>query len=143
MKKLLLFILAFSLSFTSFSQEDGDYKWLLGASTGMIYASSDDADAGTITVDALYSVSDDFMLGAVIGLNFGDIDGESLMAQARYNLGTVFVEGVYDLGESDMGAMLGLGYNWDVADNVQFAPTLGYWLDSEVMSLGVGFAIRM
>ena len=42
MKKLLLFFLALSLSFAGFSQDgDSDHKWLVGASTGAMYMSSD------------------------------------------------------------------------------------------------------
>ena len=143
MKKLLLFILAFSLSFTSFSQEDGDYKWLLGASSGMNYTSGDGYDYGMMMVDALYSVTDDFMLGAVVGVSLGDAEGEVTYAKARYSFGSVFVEGMYDLGDTEEGLTFGLGYGWDLADNVEFAPRLGYNSEWEEIRFGIGFAIRM
>ena len=144
MKKITLFILALSLSFAGFSQDgDSDYKWLVGAqATGAMYASSDAADAGTIMVDALYGVTDDLMVGATIGLNFGDIDGENIHIGARYYFGDIFAAASYDLGDSDTGVSVGLGYGWDVADNVEFAPQLGYNPDMEIMTLGIGFAIR-
>ena len=143
MKKLLLFILAFSLSFAGCSQDgDSDHKWLVGASTGAMYMSSDAADGGMISVDALYSVTDDLMVGAELGLNFGDFEGETIHAQARYYFSDIFVAASYDLGDTDTGITAGLGYGWDVADNVEFAPTLDYNLDSEVITLSIGFAIR-
>ena len=73
MKKLLLFILACSISLAGFSQ-DNDYKWLVGADTGATYASADGANGGNITMNALYSVTDDLMLGGAISFNFGDLE---------------------------------------------------------------------
>ena len=143
MKKLLLFILAFSLSFAGFSQDgDSDYKWLVGADTGAMYMSSDAADGGDINVSALYSVTDDLMIGGAIGLNFGDFEGEDIHLAARYYFGDIFAQASYDLGDSDTGATIGLGYGWDVADNVEFAPQLDYNSEMEVTSLKIGFAIR-
>ena len=143
MKKLLLFILAFSLSFAGFSQDgDSDYKWLVGADTGAMYMSSDAADGGMINVSALYSVTDDLMIGGALGLNFGDFEGEDIHLAARYYFGDIFAAASYDLGDSDTGATIGLGYGWDVADNVEFAPQLAYNSEMEVTSLQIGFAIR-
>ena len=144
MKKITLFILALSLSFAGFSQDgDSDYKWLVGAQmTGAMYASSDAADGGSVMVDALYGVTDDLMVGAMIGLNFGDFEGEDIHIAARYYFGDIFAAASYDLGDTDTGVTVGLGYGWDVADNVEFAPQLSYNPDMEITSLGIGFAIR-
>ena len=141
MKKLLLFILACSISLAGFSQ-DNDYKWLVGADTGAMYVSADGANAGNITANALYSVTDDLMLGGSISFNFGDAEGESIFLAGRYYLGDIFAAASYDLGDSDTGANIGLGYGYDVADNVEFAPQLSYNLDFEVTTLAIGFAIR-
>ena len=143
MRKITLFILALSLSFAGYSQDgDSDYKWLVGASTGAMYMSSDAADVGNITVNAMYSVTDDLMLGAAIGVNFGDAEGETIVAGARYYFDDIFVSASYDLGDSDTGLGAGLGYSWDVADNVEFAPQLTHNFDFEITSLTIGFAIR-
>ena len=141
MKKLLLFILACSISLAGFSQ-DNDYKWLVGADTGATYLSADGVNAGNITAQALYSVTDDLMLGGAISFNFGDAEGESIFLAGRYYLGDIFAAASYDLGDSDTGANIGLGYGWDVADNVEFSPQLSYNLDFEVTTLAIGFAIR-
>tara|TARA_B100001093_G_scaffold417131_1_gene408005 strand:- start:211 stop:639 length:429 start_codon:yes stop_codon:yes gene_type:complete len=141
MKKLLLFILACSVSLASFSQ-DTDYKWLVSADTGASYLSSDAVDVGNITVGALYSVTDDLMLGGSLGLNFGDAEGETIFIGGRYYFGDIFAAVSYDLGDTDTGANIGLGYGWDVADNVEFAPQLSYNSELESMTLAIGFAIR-
>ena len=141
MKKLLLFILACSISLAGFSQ-DNDYKWLVGADTGATYASADGANGGNITMNALYSVTDDLMLGGAISFNFGDLEGESIFIGGRYYFGDIFAAASYDLGDSDTGANIGLGYGWDVADNVEFAPQLSYDSELEVTSLSIGFNIR-
>ena len=141
MKKLLLFFLACSISLAGFSQ-DNDYKWLVGADTGATYASADGANGGNITMNALYSVTDDLMLGGAISFNFGDIEGESIFIGGRYYFGDIFAAASYDLGDSDTGANIGLGYGWDVADNVEFAPQLSYNSELEVTSLSIGFAFR-
>ena len=141
MKKLLLFILACSISLAGFSQ-DNDYKWLVGANTGAEYASTDGASGGNITMNALYSVTDDLMLGGAISFNFGDLEGESIFIGGRYYFGDIFAAASYDLGDSDTGANIGLGYGWDVADNVEFAPQLSYNSELETTSLAIGFAIR-
>jgi hypothetical protein len=143
MKKITLFILALSLSFAGFSQDgDSDYKWLVGADTGAMYMSADGANAGNITANALYSVTDDLMLGGAISFNFGDAEGESIFLGGRYYFGDIFAAASYDLGDSDTGANVGLGYGYNVADNVEFAPVLSYNLDLEITTLAVGFAIR-
>ena len=141
MKKLLLFILACSISLAGFSQ-DNDYKWLVGAETGATYASADGSNAGNITMNALYSVTDNLMLGGAVSFNFGDAEGESIVLGGRYYFGDIFASLGYDLGDSDTGATVGLGYGWDVADNVEFAPQLSYNPDMEITALGIGFAIR-
>ena len=143
MKNLLLFILTFSLSFAGFSQDgDSNYKWLVGADTGAMYVSTDDVSYGNINVTALYSVSEDFMVGGTLGLNFGDLEGENIHLAARYYFSDIFAAASYDLGDSDTGVTVGLGYGWDVADNVEFAPQLTYNPDFEIMALKIGFAIR-
>ena len=141
MKNLLLFILTFSLSFAGFAQ-DSEYKWLLGANTGAVYAASDDASIGNIQVSALYSVTDNLMVGGALGLNFGDAEGEDIRLGARYYFSDIFASASYDLGDSDTGVTVGLGYGWDVADNVEFAPQLQYNPDFEIMTLQIGFGIR-
>ncbi len=144
MKKLLLFILALSLTVSVFSQENSskDYKWLIGANTGAMYLSDSDTSGGMIMVDAMYSITDNFMLGAAVGLNFGDFEGEDVFVGARYYFGNIFLSAAYDLGDSDTGIEAGLGYGWDVADNVEFAPRLTHNFDMEVTALSIGFAIR-
>ena len=142
MKKLFFFtVLLFSLS--GFSQDDKkDYKWLVGTNTGAVYAISEDADGGTIAVDALYAVTNNLMVGAAIGLNFGDFEGEEVHIGARYYFGNIFASASYDLGDTESGISIGLGYGWDVARNVEFAPRVGYNPEYEVTSFGIGFAIR-
>jgi len=142
MKKLFFFtVLLFSLS--GFSQDESkDYKWLVGTNTGAVYAISEDADGGTIAVDALYAVTNNLMVGAAIGLNFGDFEGEEVHIGARYYFGNIFASASYDLGDTESGISIGLGYGWDVARNVEFAPRVGYNPEYEVTSFGIGFAIR-
>ena len=48
----------------------------------------------------------------------------------------------YDIGDTESGISIGLGYGWDVARNVEFAPRVGYNPEYEVTSFGIGFAIR-
>tara|TARA_B100001250_G_C19706822_1_gene747328 strand:- start:461 stop:892 length:432 start_codon:yes stop_codon:yes gene_type:complete len=142
MKKLLFFtVLLFSLS--GFSQDDSkDYKWLVGTNTGAVYVISEDTDGGTIAVDALYAVTNNLMVGAAIGLNFGDFEGEEVHIGARYYFGDIFAAASYDLGDTESGISIGLGYGWDVARNVEFAPRVGYNPEYEVTTFGIGFAIR-
>ena len=142
MKKLFLF--TFLLCFLSgFSQDNSDdYKWLVGTNTGAVYASSGDANGGSITVDALYAVTNNLMIGGAIGLNFGDFEGEEVHIGARYYFGDIFASASYDLGDTESGVSIGLGYGWDVAKNVEFAPRVGYNPEYEVTSFGIGFAIR-
>ena len=143
MKKIILFLFAILTFYSGFSQDGSkDYKWLVGTSTGAVYATSEEADGGSIAVDALYSVTNNLMIGALIGLNFGDFEGEEVHIGARYYFGDIFASASYDLGETESGISIGLGYGWDVARNVEFAPRVGYNPEYEVTTFGIGFAIR-
>ena len=77
-----------------------------------------------------------------IGLNFGDFEGEEVHIGGRYYFGDIFASASYDLGDTESGVSIGLGYGWDVAKNVEFAPRVGYNPEYEVTSFGIGFAIR-
>ena len=142
MKKLLLFILAFSLSFAGFSQDgDSDYKWLVGAGTGADVTFGDDM-SGAINVHALYAFTDKLMVGGELGVPLTEGQDLSFKAAARfYAMDNIFLVGKYDLTD-DMGADVGLGYGWDLADNVDFSPELTYNTEMEEMSLSIGFSIR-
>ena len=142
MKKITLFILALSLSFTGFSQDgDSDYKWLVGANTGADVTFGDET-MGAINAHALYAFTDKIMVGGELGVPLGGDADVSFSAAARlYAMDNIFISAAYDLTD-DMGADVGVGYGWDVADNVDFSPTLTYNTEMEEMSLRLGFSIR-
>ena len=143
MKKITLFILALSLSFAGFSQDgDSDYKWLVGAGTGADITFGDET-MGAINAHALYAFTDKIMVGGELGVPLGGDADVSFSAAARfYAMDNIFLVGKYNLTEDDMGADVGVGYGWDVADNVDFSPTLTYNTEMEEMSLSLGFSIR-
>tara|TARA_B100000963_G_scaffold328616_1_gene317337 strand:+ start:19972 stop:20403 length:432 start_codon:yes stop_codon:yes gene_type:complete len=141
--KKLFFITILLTSFTVFSQDDNhDYKWLVGGSTGGDITLGSPEATGNIGAHALYMFSDKLLIGGEAGLGIGNDGDLSLKLSARYHaFNKLFVVGKYDLTD-DMGADVGLGYGFDVAKNVEFAPEATYNTEMEEMGISFGFSIR-
>lgn len=145
MKTKLLFTSLLLLCFCFSTAQDSDYKWTVQGGSSFNYMSSDGADGGMLGVMALYDFSDKLQVGAELGLGFGDMEMDAaIAAAARYFVGEdLFATAEYALTDTaGDGLTIGAGNRFKIGDRVEFNPGLSYGLDTEILNLVMGFAIR-
>jgi hypothetical protein len=145
MKKLIFTVSLVFCSFFAFGQDSADYKFTVGGDAAGLFVSGDGFSGGGVNVMGLYSITEKIQAGASLGLGFGDFESDAAIAAiARYFItDEIFAYGEFALTDTaGEGLTAGAGYRFKFGDRIEFNPTAVYSLDSEVLGLMMGFAIR-
>jgi hypothetical protein len=144
MKKLVFLfaiIIGTLTSVNSFAQGKGQV-WLGGNANADVALSPD--FALTLGADGNYFVMDNLSLGA--NLSVAMAAGETttgITPMARYFIGKIFPQVSFQLMPEGGGIGVGVGYWYNLKDNINITPVLNYDMETEAIALNIGFGIKL